>query len=38
MWIGVEDLLAQGGLKEVEKKNIKKAQILYDAIDESNGF
>ncbi|XP_034683989.1 phosphoserine aminotransferase 2, chloroplastic-like [Vitis riparia] len=33
-----EDLLAQGGLKEVEKKNIKKAQILYDAIDESNGF
>ena len=33
-----EDLLAQGGLKEVEKKNNKKAQILYDAIDESNGF
>ncbi|KAI3816860.1 hypothetical protein L1987_10644 [Smallanthus sonchifolius] len=33
-----EDLLAQGGLVEVEKKNIKKAQILYDAIDESNGF
>ena len=33
-----EDLLAQGGLKEVEKKNIRKAQILYDAIDESNGF
>ena len=33
-----EGLLAQGGMKEVEKKNIKKAQILYDAIDESNGF
>ncbi|KAD2804745.1 hypothetical protein E3N88_38122 [Mikania micrantha] len=33
-----EDLLAQGGLVEVEKKNIKKAQILYDAIDESKGF
>ncbi|XP_047310041.1 phosphoserine aminotransferase 2, chloroplastic-like [Impatiens glandulifera] len=33
-----EDLLAQGGLVEVEKKNIKKAQILYNAIDESNDF
>lgn len=33
-----EDLLAQGGLVEVEKKNVKKAQILYDAIDESKGF
>ncbi|KAL4575271.1 hypothetical protein LXL04_022113 [Taraxacum kok-saghyz] len=33
-----EDLLAQGGLVEVEKKNMKKAQILYDAIDESKGF
>ncbi|KAM7519988.1 hypothetical protein LguiB_018950 [Lonicera macranthoides] len=33
-----EDLLAQGGLEQVEKNNIKKAQILYDAIDESNGF
>lgn len=33
-----EDLLAQGGLKEIEKKNIHKAKILYDAIDESNGF
>jgi phosphoserine aminotransferase len=33
-----EDLLAQGGLVEVEKKNMKKAQILYDAIDGSNGF
>lgn len=33
-----EDLLEQGGLKEVEKKNQKKAGILYNAIDESNGF
>ncbi|KAF4364713.1 hypothetical protein G4B88_028636 [Cannabis sativa] len=33
-----EDLLEQGGLKEVEKKNQKKAEILYNAIDESNGF
>ncbi|MFS7960197.1 putative phosphoserine transaminase [Helianthus anomalus] len=33
-----EDLLAQGGLVEVEKKNVKKAQILYDAIDGSGGF
>ncbi|CAL5371380.1 unnamed protein product [Camellia sinensis] len=31
-------LLAQGGLVEVEKKNMKKARILYDAIDESDGF
>ncbi|KAJ7944070.1 phosphoserine aminotransferase [Quillaja saponaria] len=33
-----EDLLEQGGLKEVEKKNKKKADIIYNAIDESNGF
>lgn len=33
-----EDLLEQGGLKEVEKKNKKKADILYNAIDESKGF
>ncbi|CAL0311426.1 unnamed protein product [Lupinus luteus] len=33
-----EDLLEQGGLKEVEKKNKKKGEILYNAIDESNGF
>ncbi|OAY60967.1 phosphoserine aminotransferase 2, chloroplastic [Manihot esculenta] len=33
-----EDLLAQGGLSEVEKKNTKKAELLYHAIDESNGF
>ncbi|KAK4780381.1 hypothetical protein SAY87_016487 [Trapa incisa] len=33
-----EDLLAQGGLKEVEKKNQKKAEILYQEIDGSDGF
>ncbi|XP_021906092.1 phosphoserine aminotransferase 2, chloroplastic-like [Carica papaya] len=33
-----DDLLAQGGLKEVEKKNKKKAELLFDAIDESKGF
>ncbi|KAL5099652.1 hypothetical protein RYX36_003979 [Vicia faba] len=33
-----EDLLKQGGLKEVEKNNKKKAQILFDAIDGSRGF
>lgn len=33
-----EDLLQQGGLKEVEKNNKKKAQILFDAIDENGGF
>ncbi|XP_011079115.1 phosphoserine aminotransferase 2, chloroplastic [Sesamum indicum] len=32
------DLIAQGGLSEVEKKNVKKAGILYDAIDGSKGF
>ncbi|GAB2279748.1 hypothetical protein Dimus_014388 [Dionaea muscipula] len=33
-----EDLLEQGGLVEVEKKNKKKAELLYAAIDDSNGF
>jgi phosphoserine aminotransferase len=33
-----EDLMEQGGLVEVEKKNKKKAEILYNAIDESNGI
>ncbi|GLT82538.1 hypothetical protein SLE2022_009020 [Rubroshorea leprosula] len=33
-----EDLLAQGGLEEVEKRNKKKAELLYNAIDESKGF
>ncbi|SJZ86705.1 phosphoserine aminotransferase apoenzyme [Megasphaera cerevisiae DSM 20462] len=29
---------AQGGLKEIEKRNIQKAHILYQVIDESDGF
>lgn len=33
-----EDLLEQGGLAEIEKKNIEKAGILYDTIDNSGGF
>ncbi|KAF3780012.1 Phosphoserine aminotransferase 1 [Nymphaea thermarum] len=33
-----KDLLNQGGLEEIERKNSKKAGILYDAIDESGGF
>lgn len=28
----------QGGLAEIEKRNIEKARLLYDAIDCSNGF
>lgn len=28
----------QGGLAEMEKRNKKKAALLYDAIDKSNGF
>lgn len=32
------ELLEQGGLVAVEKRNEEKAGILYKAIDESNGF
>lgn len=28
----------QGGVQTVEKRNIEKAKLIYDAIDESNGF
>lgn len=28
----------QGGVEEMEKRNVAKAQILYDAIDSSDGF
>ena len=31
-------LLEQGGLTEMEKKNQRKAQYIYDAIDNSNGY
>ncbi|KAF6157793.1 hypothetical protein GIB67_038261 [Kingdonia uniflora] len=33
-----EDLLNQGGLVVVEKKNVKKAKLLYNMIDGSGGF
>jgi phosphoserine aminotransferase len=33
-----EWLLAQGGLAEIERKNIAKAGLLYDALDASGGF
>lgn len=33
-----DDLLAKGGLEAAEKRNIEKAKLLYDAIDESNEF
>ncbi len=33
-----EWLLAQGGVAAIERKNIAKAQLLYDAIDASGGF
>lgn len=32
------DLLKQGGLAAVAKKNEEKAQLLYDAIEGSDGF
>jgi phosphoserine aminotransferase len=31
-------LEAQGGLAAMEKRNTTKAQLIYDAIDNSNGF
>lgn len=31
-------LEAQGGLAAMEKRNATKAQLIYDAIDNSNGF
>lgn len=33
-----EDLLEQGGLREAEKKNKSKAELLYRTIDGSKGF
>ena len=31
-------MIAEGGLPAVEKRNVAKAQMLYDTIDGSNGF
>jgi len=28
----------QGGVQAIEQKNIEKAQVIYDAIDQSSGF
>ncbi|KAE8701258.1 Phosphoserine aminotransferase 1 [Hibiscus syriacus] len=36
--IGNAQEITPGGLKEVEKKNERKAGVLYNAIDESKGF
>lgn len=33
-----EYLLSIGGLDEMYKRNVEKAHLLYNAIDESNGF
>lgn len=33
-----KDLIAKGGIAAVEKVNIEKAKLLYQAIEESNGF
>jgi phosphoserine aminotransferase len=33
-----EWLLAQGGLAEIERKNIAKAQLLYDYLDQSSFY
>lgn len=34
----MEWIIQSGGLKNIEDINKKKAQMLYDAIDQSNGF
>jgi phosphoserine aminotransferase len=31
-------LLSMGGLAEMERRNVEKAHLLYQAIDDSNGF
>lgn len=33
-----KDLIAQGGLEAVERANVAKAQLVYDAIEASGGF
>jgi len=33
-----EKLLNEGGLEEMEKRNIAKCKVVYDAIENSNGF
>jgi phosphoserine aminotransferase len=36
--LSLEHLKYLGGIPEIEKRNRKKAKILYDLIDKSNGF
>lgn len=36
--LSLEYLKEQGGVKEAEKRNKKKASLLYDIIDSSDGF
>ena len=38
MKLVTEWLKEQGGLEAMRKKNVEKAQLLYDAIDASDGF
>lgn len=33
-----KNMLKNGGIEAQNKKNEEKAQLLYDAIDNSNGF
>ncbi|OLO36441.1 phosphoserine transaminase [Alkalihalophilus pseudofirmus] len=34
----LEWVIEQGGITAVETRNLEKAKLIYDAIDESNGF
>jgi len=36
--LSLEYLKENGGVKEMEKRNVEKAKVLYDVIDASDGF
>lgn len=36
--LSLEYLKEMGGIKEMEKRNLEKAKVLYDVIDASDGF
>ncbi len=38
MGLVLDDLLSQGGLGEIERRNREKASLLYGSIDGSQGF
>ncbi|QEN07362.1 phosphoserine transaminase [Oceanispirochaeta crateris] len=38
MSLVLEKVKAEGGLKEVEKRNKEKSKLIYDVMDKSNGF